>query len=93
MSDQQGGEGEEEAQQEAGHEQADASHQHSDQAAQQAYADADTCTGLDAQLGVQHMLLVAEQENDDRAEHQTGQEHHSLKAAVTCGGETGEMCC
>lgn len=91
MSNQQGSKAQKEAQQQASHEQADASHQHSDQTAQQAYTKADACAGLDAQLGVQHVLFVAQQEDDDRAEHQTWQEHHSLKTAITWKGRNVQL--
>lgn len=83
VSDQQAGQSQQESQQQASHEEADASHQHGDQAAQQADAEADACAGLHAQLSVQNVLLVAQQEDDDRAEHETGQEHDGLETAVT----------
>lgn len=82
LSEQQSGQRQEEAQQQARHEEAHAPHQHGDQAAQQADAQADARAGLHAQLRVQHVLLVAQQEDDDGAEHQTGQEHDGLEAAV-----------
>ncbi|TNN81296.1 hypothetical protein EYF80_008356 [Liparis tanakae] len=78
-----GGNRQEEAQQQAGHEEADAPHQHSDQAAQQADAEADARAGLHAQLSVQHMLLVTQQEDDDGAKHQTRQEHDRLETAAS----------
>lgn len=84
VSDQQGSKGQEETQQQASHEEADAAHQHSDQTAQQAYTKAYTSAGFHAQLSVQHMLLVAKQEDDDGAEHQTRQEHDGFETAVTC---------
>lgn len=83
LSDQQGSESQEEAEQQARHEEADASHEHSDEAAQEAYTEADARAGLDAQLRVQHVLLVAQQENDDRAKHQARQEHDSFETPVT----------
>ena len=78
----QGGHGDQQAQQQAHHKEAHAANQHGDQAAERADAQADAHRGLHAQLGVQHALLVAEHEDDDRAEHQAREEHHSFEAAI-----------
>lgn len=70
------------AQQQAHHKQPHAADQHGHQATQSPDAQADAHGRLDAQLRVHHSLLVAQHEDDHRAEHEAGEEQHGLEASI-----------
>lgn len=83
----QSGDSQQEPQQQAGHEEADTAHQHGNHPTEQADAQANARAGFHAELRVQQPLSVTQQEDDHRAEHQAGQEHNGLEAAVTWEGK------
>lgn len=58
-------------------------HQHRHQPAEHTQTQADASFCLHTQLGVQHRLIVVQQECGSRAECEAREEHHHLKAAVT----------
>ncbi len=80
----QGPDAHQQAQEQPHHEKPNAAYQHGHKATQGADAQADAHAGLNAQLRVQYSLLVTEQEDDYRTEHEPCEEEYSLKTAVTC---------
>lgn len=58
-------------------------HQHGHQAAEHRHPQTDPCFGLQAQLGVQHRLLLTQQEDGCGAKREAREEHDHFEAAVS----------
>lgn len=79
------------AQKEAHHKQPHTADQHGHKATERSNAQADAHRRLHAQLSVHHPLLVAQHEDDHRAEHEAGEEQHRLETSIAWRGDRKQM--